>query len=69
MSPTSLLKQNKSAIFVQCTGFCPGQTLVPFVLKNSRGRKKTLIDGPECAPNFFNQKTTKSDFHDIVLAF
>ena len=43
--------------------------------KNSRGRKKkkkkkkTQIYGPEGAPNFSNQQMTKSDFHDVVLAF
>ena len=41
--------------------------------KKNRGRKKkkkkTQIDGPEGAPNFSNQQMTKSDFHDVVLAF
>ena len=50
-------------------GFCPGCALAPFALKNSRGRKKPLIDGPEGAPIFSNQKMTKSDFRDIVLVF
>ena len=37
--------------------------------KKSRGRKKIQLDGPEGAPNFPNQKTTKSNFLNIVLVF
>ena len=51
------------------TGFCPGRALAPFAQKNSRWRKKIQLDGPEGAPNFSNQKTTKSDFRDVVLVF
>ena len=48
----------------------PRKRLVPFAQKkNSRGRKKTQIDGPEGAPNFSDGKTTKSDFRNVVLAF
>ena len=50
-------------------GFCPGRALAPFEQKNSRGRKKTQIDGPEGAPNFSDGKATKSDFRNVVLAF
>ena len=37
--------------------------------KDSRGRKKIQLDGPEGVPNFSNQKMTKSDFRDVVLVF
>ena len=49
----------------QTAGFCPG---CAHALKNSRGRKKSQVDGPEGAPIFSNQKMTKSDFRDIALA-
>ena len=56
-------------IHVAKTGFYPGRALAPFAQKNSRWRKKIQLDGPEGAPNFSNQKTTKSDFRDVVLVF
>ena len=37
--------------------------------KIAEGAKKSNQMGPEGTPNFLNQKTTKSDFSDVVLAF
>ena len=48
---------------------CPGHALAPFALKNSTWRKEIQMDGPESAPNFSNQKMTKSNFRNVVWHF
>ena len=54
---------------IKLSGFCLGRALAPFALKNSRRLKKPQTDGTEGSPNFSNQKTMKSDFHNMALAF